>query len=674
MRLAYAPGLDGLRGLAVLAVLFFHAGVRQVGGGFVGVSVFFTLSGFLIGSLLIAEVASTGTVALKGFWARRARRLLPGALVTVALVVLLAGTVLPSARADLRGDVIGAIGYVANWRFWLNGSSYAALFTAPSPLVHFWSLAIEEQLNVILPLVVLWVVSRWGRARLGVFLVGLWVVTTALAVVVGFSGRGSSLGYYSTFTRAPELLTGTIVAWHMLRRPKRPTRWFDLAGLVGLGVLGWLVSHVGLSTEWLYKGGFAAISFASTAVVVAATQPGGLVSRALGVAPLRMIGRISYGIYLYHWPLFLVLTPERLHLSFWPLTLVRFAVAFAAAVVSFVFIEEPVRRGRALRTPRTTMTAVGALGAVVAAALLLPASSAASASVDFGKLSKKLEDAPALAAAAAPARAATAPTTTTPYEPTASTAAGSLPSTTPAPTTTVPRRVPLVGFFGDSTALMTGIGMQSWGFNTGDAVVVGNAQLGCPLMRGGEVEYPDLSGRPARQPVKDGCDWSILWPAFMQKHAIDVAVIQFGPWDVSDRRFVDDAEWRHPGDPVFDEHLRTEMAAATKLFTDRGIPVVWLEAPQVDLGHNKVPRIEISTNEPARMTRFNQVMTDVVTNTPGAALIDLPKYMAESFAGGVMDDTLRFDGVHFLPESAAVVAEWLGPAVIAAGDAARRQI
>ena len=131
MRLAYAPGLDGLRGLAVLAVLFFHAGVRQVGGGFVGVSVFFTLSGFLIGSLLIAEVASTGTVALKGFWARRARRLLPGALVTVALVVLLAGTVLPSARADLRGDVIGAIGYVANWRFWLNGSSYAALFTAP---------------------------------------------------------------------------------------------------------------------------------------------------------------------------------------------------------------------------------------------------------------------------------------------------------------------------------------------------------------------------------------------------------------------------------------------------------------------------------------------------------------------------------------------------------------
>ena len=661
MRLAYAPGLDGLRGLAVLAVLFFHAGVRQVGGGFVGVSVFFTLSGFLIGSLLIAEVASTGTVALKGFWARRARRLLPGALVTVALVVLLAGTVLTSARADLRGDVIGAIGYVANWRFWLNGSSYAALFTAPSPLVHFWSLAIEEQLNVILPLVVLWVVSRWGRARLGLFLVGLWVVTTALAVVVGLSGRGSSLGYYSTFTRAPELLTGTIVAWHMLRRPKRPTRWFDLAGLVGLGVLGWLVSHVGLSTEWLYKGGFAAISFASTAVVVAATQPGGLVSRALGVAPLRMIGRISYGVYLYHWPLFLVLTPERVHLSIWPLTLVRFAAAFAAAVVSFVFIEEPVRRGRALRTPRTTMTAVGALGAVLVAALLLPASSAASASVDFGKLSKKLADAPALAAAAAPVPVADTSTTTAP---TPGSTAPTQPPSTSAPTTTVAPHVAKIAFFGDSTGLMTAIGMQVWGLASARAVVFGDAKLGCPLVRGGDIEAPNLTGQLDHGPVKANCDWSTLWPAYLDQHPADVAVIQFGPWDVRNRRLAGDDTWRHIGDQVFDERMRAEMTGASKLFTDRGIPVVWLEAPPVDLGREQVPRLDadVAASDPARMARYNEIMREVVEQTPGAALVPLSEWLGQQ-AGGVMGAALRPDGVHFSPEGAALVADWLGPEI-----------
>jgi lysophospholipase L1-like esterase len=222
---------------------------------------------------------------------------------------------------------------------------------------------------------------------------------------------------------------------------------------------------------------------------------------------------------------------------------------------------------------------------------------------------------------------------------------------------------------------MTGIGVQTWGFNTGEALVIGQAKLGCPLMRGGEVEYPDYTGRLARGSVHDGCDWSATWPGFLDAHPVDVAVLQFGPWDVSNRRFEGDSEWRHPGDAVFDEHLRAEMTAATKLFTDRHIPVVWLESPKVELGRAQLPRPDapIPTNDPDRMTRFNAVMTDVVEHAPGAALIPLAEWLAQQ-DGGEMSDTFRPDGVHFTPEAAAVVAEWLGPAIMRAAADARGQL
>jgi len=151
----HQPGLDGLRGLAVAGVVAFHAGFSWATGGFLGVSTFFTLSGFLITSLLVAERASTGRIALGAFWARRARRLLPASLATLLGVAALASWLAtPEQLADLRGDVLGALFYVANWRFILDGQSYGELFATPSPVLHFWSLAIEEQLYIFFPLVV----------------------------------------------------------------------------------------------------------------------------------------------------------------------------------------------------------------------------------------------------------------------------------------------------------------------------------------------------------------------------------------------------------------------------------------------------------------------------------------------------------------------------------------
>ena len=219
------PALDGLRGLAVAAVLLFHSQFSWARGGFLGVSAFFTLSGFLITSLLLAQRLGPERGQLRTFWIRRARRLLPAALVTLFGVTVYAATVATTDQLRvLRGDVFAALGYVANWRFYLSGQSYADLFRAPSPVLHFWSLAIEEQFYVVFPLVVaatLWLTRRRSELRrrqaLGALLV-VGIGASVLASRVLYARDGSTRVYYGTDTRAAELLVGALLAV-VRRRP-----------------------------------------------------------------------------------------------------------------------------------------------------------------------------------------------------------------------------------------------------------------------------------------------------------------------------------------------------------------------------------------------------------------------------------------------------------------------
>lgn len=377
--LGHQPGLDGLRGAAVLAVLAYHLG--WLPGGFLGVSLFFTLSGFLITNLLLQEADRSGRIRLGAFWARRARRLLPAAVAGVALAVAVtAATGTADQLRALPGDVIGALAYSANWRFVLAHNSYRAGFAAPSALLHYWSLAIEEQLYVVLPLLVgVVALRRKGpprdgnrRRRLGAVLLALMAVSAAATLVLG--PAHADRVYFGTDTRMFELLAGAMLAIvagfpGAARDRLRRSRWAGPAGAAaGVGVVAlWCVSHQ--SDPWLYRGGLWTVSALSGALIVGACWSPRM-GRALTWRPLPAAGRISYGLYVYHWPLFVALDSAHTGLHGITLAAARLAATVATASVSYRWLEQPIRRRRAPIAPVLRSGIPLALAAVVTAALV----------------------------------------------------------------------------------------------------------------------------------------------------------------------------------------------------------------------------------------------------------------------------------------------------------------
>lgn len=379
VELAHLPALDGIRGLAVAAVLVYHAGFAWARGGFLGVSSFFTLSGFLITSLLLVEWRQTGRIDLLAFWSRRARRLLPALLAALALVLGLGLTAGSTWSMDgFRGDVWATLGYVLNWRFVLRGETYSAYLTASSPLQHCWSLAVEEQFYLLFPPLLLAGLTmlgrrRWSHVRRGLA-AGFATITAGSALLGAVLVKTSGIDrvYFGTDTRAADLLIGALLAVAVVPRlerrdaaDERPPRGVDIAGWVALGAVLAAWVWVPERSTWFYQGGLAGYAVASFFVVSASTW-GGTVARALSWRPLPALGRISYGVYLYHWPIYLWLDGQRTGLDRWPLFTLRAAVTLAVATVSYVAIEQPIRRGQlGAREARVAF----ATGAVALAAL-----------------------------------------------------------------------------------------------------------------------------------------------------------------------------------------------------------------------------------------------------------------------------------------------------------------
>lgn len=362
----HIEAIDGLRAVAVFAVLIFHADLGIATGGFLGVSLFFTLSGYLITTLLLREHAARGTISIKRFYGRRWRRLVPSAWVTLALILAAAPLwSVPQLRA-LPGDTLAALANVANWRAAFADLSYQDLFIGqPSPLAHYWSLAIEEQFYLVMPLIALLALRR-SRRTLSV------VVSVLLAgsVVATVLTSDRDLVYNGTHTRAAELLIGVLLAIHtpMLRHVVR-----EIVGWVALAAFGVVVALTSIGDEWIYRGGLAAFSLISMALVVAVIgPPRTLFSAVLSARPLVAIGHWSYALYLVHWPIYLALNETRTGLRPVPLFAVRTALALVLAALITAVVERPIRTRRIFTAAHTTFAAslVAAVCLVVAIVVL----------------------------------------------------------------------------------------------------------------------------------------------------------------------------------------------------------------------------------------------------------------------------------------------------------------
>jgi peptidoglycan/LPS O-acetylase OafA/YrhL len=635
-RLPYQPGLDGLRALAVLAVLLYHGQVAWVRGGWLGVDLFFVLSGYLITGLLLAEWDAGGGIDLKRFWSRRARRLLPALFCMLAAVAVYAALLAPpTALARLRWDGLATLGYVANWRLVASRQSYFEQFGDPSPLTHMWSLGIEEQYYLLWPLLLLGALRLTG-GRTRPLLAGtlLAALASALAMAALYRPDGDpSRVYYGTDTRAQALLLGGALALALARRssPGRPPAGALVDGLGALGLAGLVAMMVAVPGDagWMYLGGFAVAATAAGAAIVAAVQPAGRLRALLALPPLPAIGRVSYGLYLWHWPVYIVLSPDRTQLRGPPLLALRLGATFALAALSYRLVELPVRRGALSRLHLARPVTVGAATALVAVLLLgtagAPAAGTAPAATGRG------------AALGDPGSPAGVPTAV-------------LQRTQPRPA--IDFRVYLVG---DSVAFRLGYDYQQ-GTVPGMALET-DAIIGCGVARAANVE------RGRVQPLPPQCaTWPSLWRAGVARVRPDVALLVVGAWEVYDKRV--GARTLRVGTAEYERYLDGELRLAYDTLARGSRRIAMLNVPcyrQRDAGLGPDAAVR---NDPARVTWLNQVLARfVAARRHRMTLLDLRGLLCP---GGRQVDRLdgrllRDDGVHFSPDGADLVWRWLGP-------------
>ncbi|MEX0663209.1 MAG: acyltransferase family protein [Acidimicrobiia bacterium] len=384
--IGYKPALDGLRTVAVGSVIAYHFGASWAPGGFLGVDTFFVLSGYLITSLLLTEWGRHGTLRFGAFWARRARRLFPALLVALSAIAIWSALAVNSDRlGSIRADSLWTLFYSANWHFISEGTSYFDLFSEASPLRHAWSLAIEEQFYLFWPLITFGClrVAR-GRPRVLASLCVAGIVGSAILCSQLFDSSDPSRAYFGTDSRASQLLVGALLAivlLHWAPRTRATQVAVQLGGAVGaaLTVVAFAVAHD--QDAWLYQGGFLAFAFATAAIIAAIVQPSRTPLNALlSLRPVRWVGQVSYGLYLWHWPVQIAISEPRTGISGFGLALVRLAVTFTATTISYYVIERPIRYG-ALRGWTARLAAP--VGAALVAVIILVTTSGATTAPKF---------------------------------------------------------------------------------------------------------------------------------------------------------------------------------------------------------------------------------------------------------------------------------------------------
>jgi peptidoglycan/LPS O-acetylase OafA/YrhL len=607
-------GLDGIRAVAVLGVLAFHAGLSRVTGGLLGVDIFFVLSGFLITSLLVGEWSSSGSIGFRRFYERRARRLLPALFLTMLLVAAYAHWfALPSTLEGLRGDALSTLAYVANWHFIVTGQNYFIRFGPPSPLLHTWSLAVEEQFYVVWPALALFVLRRRGRRGLAVVAaVGMVLSATATAVLYHHGASVTRL-YYGTDTRVQEVMAGALLAVVLPRLARRvrdaevggatglasPGRVVSVIGTVGGLCLLWALFGVSGGSSFLYSGGFLLVGTATAAVILLVmVRPGAVATRVLGLSVLGYIGRISYGLYLYHYPLFQMIDGPHTGLSGPALLSARLAATFAAAVVSYHLVEMPVRNRRALPGWHLAVAIPVGLAIVITALFVTTVPP---------------------------------PPQVVPKTPT-KTGVFAVPAIRPPGLP--PGHNVRVLLLGDSLALTLGpgLGVQSgaWG-----ATLINQGIVGCDLDPSSVV---DIEGSVTV--AAQGCaHWPEVWQGQVDRLNPDVVTLELGRWDVSNR--IVDGTWTRIGEPAWDHLYASELSSAIRILSSRGAHVVVFTLPYVTQTTDAPDGTPWDINQPVRTDQYNALVRKTVGLFPRvASVIDLnhlldPKGVYTTFIDGV---------------------------------------
>jgi peptidoglycan/LPS O-acetylase OafA/YrhL len=626
--LPYAPGLDGLRGLAVAAVVVFHAGpVGWLPGGFLGVSLFFTLSGYLIASLVLAEVAATGALDLGRFWVRRVRRLIPALVLLVVGVIVLSRVIELPARTRL--ELLGGLTYSSNWIQLAGGTSYAELFDEPSALTHLWSLAIEEQFYLVFPLVA-WAVARRRPHRLAQALAAV----SAFAVIGGVAAvrvvDDATWAYFATPARAPEIAIGVLLAVFVRASTRPSPPW-----LVGLGVAA-LAGSVGawrlaaVTDPWVGGGGLAVFATVSAVLVAAAGRPGPLV-RLLGVAPLRQLGRISYGLYLYHWPVVVLLSRPRVDLDPVPLFVARLALSLVLAVASFHLVEQPVRTGRFASGTRWARPRIGSGAGLTVARQL-------------GMGLAVLVVAAALVVA------------TVPGEPDDDVARPPAPAVVPPGATSPPREAggpTVVLLLGDSVPnFLVRDGAQA--LDPTEVALVDGTIEGCDGAEGAPVGRAGTGVVTMVPPTCTG--WRTQYPPLLRGTPPEVSVLMVGSGAVLDRQL--DGEFRGPCSPEGGEWYRADVAERLRFLargSDRVALVLPAWAEEWSGWVNPADHHE-------RTDCVRAILTEeaVRASTPSrpVAVVDLGDHLCPDGPGRCRPVRQR-DGVHIDPSAAPDVLGWV---------------
>jgi peptidoglycan/LPS O-acetylase OafA/YrhL len=646
--------LDGLRGFALIGMLAWHAELEWVRGGFARMTIFFVLSGYLA----TRSWGRRREEGFRSFWVRRTLRLLPMTLVGVVVgigVTLAVGS--DTTRASLGGDVVSVLTYTSNWHFLDTDQSYGALFERQSAFQHYWSLSIEEQLFLLLPvlLAAAAAVARWVRRPQWAVLAAAAVVVAAGALVAGPSPDGI---YFGTQTRLLEFLVGaslavSVVSWSGRSTGTRSTLcWLGrLAGLVVVATL----AFVDRGSDWLYEGGIYLFALPVIAVVAAVELGDPWLRGVLEIRPLVWLGRAALSIYVLHWPLFVLVedvvphgTSEAVEAS------VKVLLGIVVGGVAHHLVEQPMlddtRRRLRERRPVLGPRLVPMVGVAGAMAVLAVAAPVPEARYDFEEAVVAFErsgvDQAALPGGAPPPREGAD--------------RGAEGSTNAADgTASSPHRAAV---FGSSTALMNGLGLDGWA-DVEERIDVepGDARLGCGLLQSGErPQSLDSSGTPEWFPVEDDC---VGWPADWREKAatsdVDVAIVFFGVWEIADWR-TDAGELTSIEDRAFRENLRRALdEGIDQLLAGGVVHVVLMTSPVIGGGTDDglAAARALPPDHDRRTDLFNDLLRRRAAERPEVSVFDYAGVI-ERLGGDF--GRLVPDGVHPTWEGATEI--WNGAA------------